>query len=92
MSDEAQIVDLDALAPRPVTVKFNDTEIQIHPPKVADFLRLGYLGQKLEGASDLTDEQLGSLITDMTALIGKMVPELSGEQLNSAQLLKLNRS
>lgn len=86
MSD---IIDLDALVPQDVVVKFGGEEISIQPPKTADVLKLGYLGQKLQEGSSLTDAELDKLILELTTKIKNCVPQLADKDLNTAQLLKL---
>lgn len=85
----AEIIDLNALVPESVTVKISDKEIQIKPPKTAQMFKLGALGQKMQGASDLQPEQLEVLVSDMNDLVVEIAPELDGIELGSAQLLKL---
>lgn len=86
MSD---VVDLDALVPIPVTVKFNEQLIEISPPKTGDIMRLGVLGQKMETISVLSEDETTSLINDLTLLVQKIVPQLAGKDFTTAQLLKL---
>lgn len=86
MSD---VIDLDALVPQPVTIKFDNQEIQLAPPKVGDVLRLGSLAQKIQDIDDVTDGQMETLVNDLTAQVQKCVPELAGKPLTSGQLLKL---
>lgn len=89
MNDEPNIIDLDSLVPQAVTVKFGGEEIEIPPPKTADILRLGFLGQKMESAGDLDAAALEGLVADLTAQVHKCIPALDGKPLNTAQLLKL---
>lgn len=89
MSDENNVVDLDALTPQPRYVRFGDQNIEVKPPTTADVLTLGFLGQKLQGTQELSPEQIEKLVADMTAQVIKCVPELTGKTLNTAQLLKL---
>jgi hypothetical protein len=86
MSD---VLDLDALAPPTATVRFQEKDITVQPPKTSDLLRLGALGQKLQTADEATDEELDAAIADLTNLIQKMIPELSGVELHTQQLLGL---
>lgn len=86
--DEA-ILDLDALVPKPRIIKIGDQQIQVKPPKTADVLRLGTLGQKLEDSADLPEEELNKIIASMEELIKKCIPELASIELNSSQLMKL---
>lgn len=83
------ILDLDSLAPSPRVVKFGDKHITVNPPKTIDVLKLGKLGQKLEGAEDLADEVMESHLEELTAQVHKIIPGLEGTPLNLAQLLAL---
>lgn len=82
-------IDLDALIPPSVTVKFGGAEIEIKPPTTGDVLRLGFLGQKLQDANTLTDVEIDKLVAELTGQVAKCVPELAGKDLSTAQLLKL---
>lgn len=86
MSD---IIDLDALVPASVIIKIGGAEVTVSPPKTGDFLRLGYLGQRLEKAESLGTDELDQLIQQLTDQIIKCIPEIAGQALSSAQLLKL---
>lgn len=83
------VLDLDALMPPEVTIKFGDVLITIKPPRTADVLRLGYLGQKLEGAEELSEQELDKVVDDLTNHMYKCIPELANKDFNTAQLLKL---
>jgi hypothetical protein len=86
MSD---IIDLDALQPKPVTIKLGEQEIEIQPPKTADVLRLGVLGQQMEKINEMDDAGLDKLVQDITDQLKKVIPEIGDRTLNMAQLLKL---
>lgn len=86
MSD---VIDLDALVPPNITVKFGGEEIQITPPKVADILRLGFLGQKLATPDNIKDNELDKVIEDLTEHVYRCIPQLAGKPLNTPQLLRL---
>lgn len=86
MSD---VIDLGALIPQAVTVKFGDQEVLVTPPKTADILKLGYLGQKLQDGADLSDEAIDELVEKLDANVKRCIPKFSDKQLNLAQLLKL---
>lgn len=85
----AEVIDLNALVPESRIVKIGDKEIEIKPPKTAQMFKLGALGQRMQGASDSQPEEVEALVSDMTALIVEIAPELDGIELGSAQLLKL---
>lgn len=84
MSD---VLDLDALVPQPAVIRFGGNEIQVAPPKTADLLQLGALGQKLQNVDKLTDEQTEKLVGDLEQLVVRMVPQLANQTLNTSQLL-----
>jgi hypothetical protein len=87
MSD---VIDLDALQPKPAIIKFKDKEITLLPPTTGDVLRLGEVSQKLQ---DITKEgdsaKIEASLEVVTQQVYKIVPDLSGEPLNTQQLLVL---
>lgn len=85
----SEVIDLDALAPPSVTIKFNGQDIAIDPPKTGDILRLGFLGQKLQKADKLPPEELDALVVELTEQVKRCVPALAGAELASGQLMKL---
>lgn len=85
----SEVFDLDALVPPSVTVKFNNQEITVAPPKTGDILRLGALGQKMQNINDLNENEADELINKLTEVITKCIPELKDQSLNAQQLLKL---
>lgn len=85
----SEVLDLDALIPEPVTIKFGGQEFQVAPPKTSDVLKLGYLGQKLQTIEDLPDDEVDEVIEALTLHVRKCIPELGDQPLNTAQLLKL---
>lgn len=84
-----EVLDLDALVPPKATVKFNGKEIEVEPPKTGDLLRLGSLGSKMEKITDADDAEVEALVTQLTALIYKVIPQLEGAELTTPQLLGL---
>lgn len=84
-----KVIDLDDLVPPSVTVKFNNKEIEIKPPKTGDLLKLGTLGSKLKDADKASPEEVTEMIGELTAMIKTIVPELEGE-MTTNQLFKLS--
>jgi hypothetical protein len=82
-------IDLDALAPATVQVKLKDEIIDIEPPSTGQVLKLASLGEQMQGASEMSQEQLGQLIDKITDLICEVAPALKGKPLQSAQLLRV---
>ena len=89
MSDNSEVLDLDALVPQTAKIKFNGKEVDVQPPKTADLLKLGSLGQKVQNIADLPDTQVEQIIADLTRLVQKIIPELEGTELNTQQILGL---
>lgn len=89
MSD---LLDLDALLPKSATIKFEGETITVEPPKTADVLRLGYLGEKIKDAGANPEAaNLDGMIEDLTNQIGKCIPQLQGKSLAMGQLLALSQ-
>lgn len=86
MSD---VIDIDALVPPSVTIKFDGQQVEVQPPKTVDTLRLAALGQKLKDADKLAETEIEKVITDITSTVYKCIPELTNKDFNTAQLLKL---
>jgi hypothetical protein len=86
MSD---ILDLDALVPPSVVIKFGAKEIEVKPPSLADVLKLGSLGQKMQSVGEMPDGDVDVVVSELTSHIYKCIPELENGTLNTAQLLKL---
>lgn len=93
MSDVDQtpddVLDLDALQPPSTTVKFNGNTIEVKAPSLADILKLSSMGKKMSAADTMTDEEIGNSIAEVTDHIGKIIPELAGQEFNIRQLMGL---
>lgn len=89
MSDKPEILDLDDLVPKKCIVKFEELEIEILPPKTAEFLYLGQLAGKMSEVDKMEPAAIDQLVADIEAQIGKLIPQLAGKHFNSAQLTKL---
>lgn len=82
-------LDLDALIPAPRIVKIDGNEIEVKQPATADVLKLGKVGQKLQAVNDLPDEEIEALTSSLKEIINRLIPELNGKDLNTAQLMTL---
>lgn len=80
--------DLDALAPKPVTVHIGGRDISVQPPKTAVMLRMSRL-KGLQDADKLPPEQLDQLAKDLEDIIVAVIPELEGATLSFGQQMKL---
>ena len=83
------IVDLDALMPQAVTIKFDGDTITVKPPKTSDVLRLGVYAEALGNIEDMSTEEITMAINRLNEQIGACIPELTGVNLNMAQMLKV---
>lgn len=86
MSD---IIDLDALIPKPATIRFGETDITVQPPKVYTILRIADFWQSTRMASTIPEQELIAALQNLTEEIYKCIPELSGKDLNYAQITTL---
>lgn len=86
MSD---ILDLDALVPPSVVIKFGEKEITVNPPSLADVLKLGSLGQKMQSVGEMAEADATKIVGELTDHVYKCIPELNGGALSTVQLLKL---
>ena len=80
--------DLDALAPKSVTIHLNGEDIQVRPPSTAVMLRMGQL-KGLQNADKLSAEELDKLAVVVNEIIVAAIPELEGKDLGAAQQFKL---
>lgn len=89
MSKADDVIDLDDLAPQPAIIKYGEEEIEVPPPKTGALLKLGTLAQKMQGATELSEEELDKAVDALTAQIWAMIPALNEKPLNLSQLQKL---
>lgn len=83
------VLDLDALVPQGRKIKFGGEEIEVQPPRTQHVLRLGFLGQKMGDMSQLPENELDELVSDLEKEIKKCIPQLEGKDLTAAQLMQL---
>lgn len=83
------VVDLDALAPAPVELKFADQTIEVPPPSILDLIKLGVLSDRMLEAESMTDEQITKAIDDIENHVKKCIPGLAEKPLSLAQLKEL---
>jgi uncharacterized UPF0160 family protein len=91
MNEQSDIqLDLDALAPKQVQIKFSDQTIKINPPTLQQFAKIVDFTDKLEAISK-TDNmaQTTAVYSDIEAYIKELIPELKDAVLNMAQILAL---
>lgn len=87
MSENSNILDLDALVPAKARVKIGGNEVEVNPPTTSQMLRLAGLGNKLQDMTTLPPEEVDTLIGDLTGLLKEIIPELGDMTLNIRQLL-----
>ena len=87
MSDD--LLDLDALAPKASSLKFEGATIIVPVPTVLTVFKLGALGRKMADIDNLPTEEMKKLIEDLTSAVCEAIPELTDKRLNAAQLMAL---
>jgi hypothetical protein len=85
----SNIIDLDALQPQPAIIKFKNKEITLNPPTTGDVLKLGEVAQKLQDIGELDADAVDATVQEVTNQVYKIIPDLAGEVLSTAQLLTL---
>lgn len=78
--------DLDALIPEKRTIKYENEDIAIPPPKTGDLLKLGVLAEKMKDLANFDDAELNTSVLNLTQHVYKMIPGLNERPLNLAQL------
>lgn len=85
----SEVIDLDALIPQEVTIRFGGEELKIPPPNLEDVMRIGSLSQQMSKIDPENLDSATTTVTQLTNLIKKCVPALENKSLNSVQLMKL---
>lgn len=86
---DADILDLNDLIPQPRIIKNGDQEFEVKPPTTAQVLKLGVLGSKMQDLANLKDDEIESLVSDLTDTIRAIIPELGATSFNTTQLMAL---
>lgn len=84
MSDE--VLDLDAIAPEPKKVKFQNEIINVNAPKMSDIFAIGKASQKLDIDAN---NDVDAAMAELQAALTKVIPDLEGKTLGVAQLIAL---
>lgn len=87
MAKEEKIIDLDALVPDPIQVKFGGQTITVNPPQTGQVLRLSVLAQQLDKVGE--PAAIEEVVNKITEVITACIPELQGKSLNTKQLITL---
>lgn len=91
--DEKDIIDLNAVDPKPVMIRIGDPprDIKVNPPSTVVMFRLQSVGKQLEKAADASDEEIEAIVVKMTDLLKRCVPELGEENLTIMKLIALSK-
>ena len=82
------ILDLDALAPPKVQLKFGGKTVNIEAPDLPDYAKIIALSEKMKtGKEDFAT--LTVIYEEMATLIKSLIPELKETKLNFAQISSL---
>ena len=91
-------LDLDALAPKPKTIKFNGKEIVVEQPSMRQVAKLMLFGQKYQEAmtninttetDDQKEQKMEELLNNLTIALKEIIVELKDAMLSSGQVLAL---
>jgi len=91
-------LDLDALAPKPKTIKFNGKEIVVEQPSMRQVAKLMLFGQKYQEAmanintaetDDQKEQKMEELLNNLTIVLKEIIVELKDATLSSGQVLAL---
>lgn len=82
-------VNIDALAPENITIKYSGQSITISQPSTVDILKLGKYQTKLANFEDLEDSEIESYTKIVTDILQRLIPELAGRQLTLQTLLRI---
>ena len=89
VDDKSEVlIDLDALAPPKVRLKFNGQEIDVTPPSLPDYAKIIDLSQAMR-AGQKSSTSVVATYEKMGVLVKELVPELKDENLNFAQISSL---
>jgi hypothetical protein len=84
-----EVIDLDALVPKTVVIKFNGQEIEVNPPKLKAYFQLGVYGQRLYNPSILTETEIDDLSKQLDSAIRATIPEIGDAELTGDQAMEL---
>jgi len=91
-------LDLDALAPKPKTIKFDGKEIVVEQPSMRQVAKLMLFGQKYQEAmtninttetDDQKEQKMEELLNNLTIALKEIIVELKDAMLSSGQVLAL---
>ena len=91
-------LDLDALAPKPKTIKFGGKEIVVEQPSMRQVAKLMLFGQKYQEAmtninttetDDQKEQKMEELLNNLTIVLKEIIVELKDATLSSGQVLAL---
>lgn len=86
-----QIIDLNALDPKPIFVKIGDPpeKVKINPPSTIELMRLGAYAKKMGDADKMTETQILEAFEQIDQQIKKCAPNLKKFSLTITQTMKL---
>lgn len=81
-----KVIDLDALVPPKVTIKFNGVEISVPPPTTFDFITLSTYAVDLNKVDGHDPDKLTKAINRVSEQLQKMIPDLAGHTFTIQQI------
>lgn len=82
-----EVLDLDALVPAKVNIKFDNQTIEVKSPSLEQFAKMMQFSQMIEKAQgDNSPEELVKVFEQVKQFIYTFIPELTGKDLNPSQI------
>lgn len=82
-------VSIDDLQPKPFKVTIKGLELECKPPRLSHTLTLAKLGNIFQNTDKASKQDIVQAETDLDEVIGELIPELKGVNLDMSSTLDL---
>lgn len=82
-------ITIDDLRPKPFNVTVKGVSLQCKPLRLSHALAIAKVGNVFQDAKNATSEQIAQAGKDLDWVIGDLIPELSGVELDAATSIEL---
>lgn len=82
-------VEISDLIPKPIKINIRGHELESKPLRLSHALTLVKVGNVLQNAEKATVEEINQAEADLDKVIGDLIPELSGQQLDMNVIVEL---
>ena len=80
---------IEDLQPKPFTIKVKGLELECKPLRMSHALIISKVGEVFQSPKEATLQTVNQAEQDMDAVIGELIPELKGVQLDMATVLEV---